>query len=84
MKICDGRKHNWVSTASPGLDVFRTTKLVADSNMKDGYKFPCCQLTVPTVCCKVLFNNEIMPSLRVTCTRKKWVLTSTTRPDVDS
>ena len=52
MKICSGRKHNCVMAASSGLEVFGSTKLLTDSNMKDGYRFPCCQLMVPTVCCR--------------------------------
>lgn len=49
MCVCIGRKHGWVKIASSALDAVEGTKLLVDTNMKDGYKFPCCQLTVPTV-----------------------------------
>lgn len=51
MNNCAGRKHRWVDMASSGLDPSGKVKLQADNSMKEGYKFPCCQLTVPTVCC---------------------------------
>lgn len=62
MCVCIGRKHRRVRTASSKLDMFKRAELLADNSLNDGYKFPCCQLIVPTVCCilsSIIFNVSV-------------------------
>ena len=35
--------------------------LGTDNSMNEGYKFPCCQLIVPKVCCNMIYTIKDCP-----------------------
>ena len=82
MCVCIGRKHRWVSTAFSGHDASGSEELLADNSMKDGYRFPCCQLIVPKVCC-MLSAKSVKSWIKIKYA-KHHILTSVTGPLFDS
>lgn len=54
MYVCTGRKQTLVEIASSAIDPAGKIRLLADNSMKDGNRFPICQLMVPRVCCPTL------------------------------